>query len=58
MSAVLPVPTSHALQRVWSASKATVYNDKVVRQFSMMAVVWGGGHDAGGCVHCGANGLA
>ena len=41
MSAVLPIPTVHAPQRVWAASRATVYNDKVVRQFSIMAVVWG-----------------
>ena len=47
MSAVLPLPTAaptttaHAPPRAWSASKATVYNDKVVRQFAVMAVVWG-----------------
>ncbi len=41
MTAVLPIPLTHAPPRVWSASKATVYNDKVVRQFSIMAVVWG-----------------
>ena len=41
MSAVLPIPTFHAPQRVWAASRATVYNDKVVLQFSIMAVVWG-----------------
>jgi cytochrome c oxidase cbb3-type subunit 1 len=41
MSATLPIPATHAPQRVWSASKATLYNDKIVRQFSIMAVVWG-----------------
>ena len=41
MSAVLPIPNIHESQRTWAASKATVYNDKVVRQFSIMAVVWG-----------------
>ncbi len=25
----------------WSASRATTYNDKIVRQFAVMAVVWG-----------------
>ena len=41
MSAVLPIPAFQTQQRVWSASRATVYNDKVVRQFTVMAVVWG-----------------
>ena len=41
MTAVLPLPISHAPGRVWSASKSGIYNDKVVRQFSIMAVVWG-----------------
>ena len=44
MSAVLPVlpaPTIHATPSGWAASHATQYNDKIVRQFAVMAVVWG-----------------
>ena len=44
MSAVLPVlpaPTIHATLSGWAASHATQYNDKIVRQFAVMAVVWG-----------------
>ncbi|MEO6017718.1 MAG: cbb3-type cytochrome c oxidase subunit I, partial [Polaromonas sp.] len=41
MSAVLPIAPVGAAPRGWAASHALVYNDKVVRQFSVMAVVWG-----------------
>ena len=41
MSAVFPAPVTQTKARMWSASKATVYNDKIVRQFSVMAIVWG-----------------
>ena len=45
MSAVLPTPVTanvaYPTQRTFAASKATVYNDKIVRQFAVMAVVWG-----------------
>ncbi len=41
MSAVLPNPPMSAPSTMWRASQATVYNDKIVRQFSVMAIVWG-----------------
>ena len=41
MSAVLPAMSVTLPNARWSASQATVYNDKIVRQFSVMAVVWG-----------------
>jgi len=41
MSAVLQGLPITANRRVWAASRSTVYNDKVVRQFTVMAVVWG-----------------
>ncbi len=40
MSAVLPT-TSIPSSSGWSASRATVYNDTIVRQFAIAAVVWG-----------------
>ena len=41
MSAVFPATSVTLPHAGWSASRALVYNDKVVRQFSVMAVVWG-----------------
>ncbi|MDB5965848.1 MAG: hypothetical protein JWQ72_2348, partial [Polaromonas sp.] len=43
MSAVLSTPSASASVSLpgWAASRATTYNDKVVRQFAVMAVVWG-----------------
>ena len=41
MSAVLHNASASAGQSPWAASRATVYNDKIVRQFSVAAVVWG-----------------
>ncbi|MBI5907353.1 MAG: cbb3-type cytochrome c oxidase subunit I, partial [Burkholderiales bacterium] len=41
MSAVLPTASIRVPQSGWAASHASVYNDKIVRQFSVMAVVWG-----------------
>ena len=41
MSAVLSAASAPLPRKGWAASSATVYNDKVVRQFSIMAVVWG-----------------
>ena len=41
MSAVLPNASVPVVQGGWAASRATVYNDKIVRQFAVAAVVWG-----------------
>ena len=41
MSAVLPTASISVPQRGWAASRAVTYNDRIVRQFSVMAVVWG-----------------
>ena len=41
MSAVLSNHALRAPPKVWAASQAPVYNDKIVRQFSVMAIVWG-----------------
>ena len=41
MSAVLPGMSIPVPRRIWAASTSTLYNDKVVRQFTVMAVVWG-----------------
>ena len=41
MSAVLPATSVTLPNAGWSASHSRVYNDKIVRQFSVMAVVWG-----------------
>ncbi|MBC7600548.1 MAG: cbb3-type cytochrome c oxidase subunit I, partial [Polaromonas sp.] len=41
MSAVLSTPHVQLPSVRWAASQATSYNDKVVRQFTVMAVVWG-----------------
>ena len=41
MSAVLSPAYISVSQQGWAASRATAYNDKVVRQFAVMAVVWG-----------------
>ena len=43
MSAVLSNHALRAPPKVWAASQAPVYNDKIVRQFSVMAIVWGVG---------------
>jgi cytochrome c oxidase cbb3-type subunit 1 len=41
MSAVLSTTSMKSGGLKWAASDAVFYNDKVVRQFSIMAVVWG-----------------
>jgi cytochrome c oxidase cbb3-type subunit I len=41
MDAVLSSSALPTLAKSWSASKAVYFNDKVVRQFTVMAVVWG-----------------
>ena len=41
MRAVFNSASAMAVQSPWAASRATVYNDKIVRQFSVAAVVWG-----------------
>ena len=41
MSAVLAPPPITIAPQQWAASSATTFNDKIVRQFTVMAIVWG-----------------